>query len=244
MKAAILTDLTKCVGCEACVMACKEINNLPKNVSPNKLSAYTFTAIDKKQKLNVRRQCMHCEHPACVSACPVGALKKTEKGAVVYDAGLCMGCRYCITACPFSILTYEWDKALPKVKKCILCYDTALAKGQAPACTSACPTGATIFGDRDDLIKEAKSRIANNPDRYIDHIYGAKEAGGTSVLYLSSMPFADLGFPTAITDEAYPELTWKVLSTIPNIISTASVTLFGLWWIINRRIKLQDNDEH
>ena len=243
MKSAILTDLTKCLGCEACVLACKEINGLSKDVHSTKLSSQNFTVIRKQQNLNIRKHCMHCESPACASACPVGALKKTDVGAVVYDADLCMGCRYCIVACPFSVPTYEWDKPLPKVTKCTMCFEKAIEKGAEPACTSACPAGSTIFGDREKLIKEAKKRIQDNPDRYVNHIYGLKEAGGTSVLYLSSVPFANLGFPSSLRDEAYPELTWKILSKIPNVVGTAGVALFGAWWIINRRIKLQDENE-
>ena len=243
MNAAILTDLTKCVGCEACVLACKEMNDLPKDTPTNVLSADTWTAIEKHKGLNIRRQCMHCEEPACASACPVGALKKTAEGAVIYEEEKCMGCRYCMVACPFNVPKYEWDNPLPKVQKCILCYDKALKKGQQPACTSACPTGATIFGDRDELIQEAHRRIKKNPKRYVNHIYGIKEAGGTSVLYLSSVPFATLGFPTDVQEDPYPSLTWNVLSKIPNIVSTAGVLLFGVWWIINRRIKLENSDE-
>ena len=141
-------------------------------------------------------------------------------------------------ACPFNIPKYEWDEPIPKIQKCILCYENALLKKQQPACTAACPTGATIFGDRDKLLRVARKRIDENPDRYVDHIYGVKEAGGTSVLYLSGVPFSELGFPTDLQQDPYPQLTWKVLSKIPNVISIASVGLFGTWWIINRRIKL------
>jgi formate dehydrogenase iron-sulfur subunit len=244
MKAAILTDLTKCVGCEACAMACKEINGLPKNSSTARLSATNWTAIERHKGLSIRRQCMHCETPACASACPVGALTKTAQGPVTYDADKCMGCRYCMVACPFQVPKYEWDNPLPKVQKCIMCYETCIQKGQQPACTSTCPTGATIFGDRNKLIAEAYARIEQNPDKYEKHIYGIREAGGTSVLYLSSIPFVQLGFPHSLQDEAYPELTWKVLSKIPNIVSGGGALLFGVWWIINRRIRLEEERSH
>jgi len=244
MNAAILNDMTKCIGCKACVLACKEVNNLPKDAPSNVLSSKSWTAIEKKKGINIKRQCMHCNEPACVSACPVGALVKTETGAVTYDAKKCMGCRYCLISCPFGIPAYEWDKPLPKVTKCILCYDNALKKGKQPACTSVCPTGATLFGDRDELIQEAKDRIAKNPDKYVDHIYGLREAGGTSVIYLSSIPFGELGFPVDREEEPYPKLTWKVLSQIPNIISTGGILLLGTWWIINRRIKLEDSNNN
>ncbi len=246
MKNYILTDITKCIGCKACALACKEINQLSKDVSPDELSAHTWTIVDRKKGYNVRRQCMHCEDPACASACPVGAFTKTETGAVIYDEDKCMGCRYCMVACPFGIPKYEWEKALPRVQKCILCYEKALKKGEQPACTKACPTGATIFGDKNSIIKEAYSRLEKYPDRYVNNIYGLKEAGGTSVLYLSPVPMSELGFPAEMQGDSYPKLTWNVLSKIPNVVSVAGVALFGTWWIINRRMKLADteNDEN
>ncbi|MBN2357765.1 4Fe-4S dicluster domain-containing protein [candidate division KSB1 bacterium] len=243
MKAAILTDLTKCIGCEACVLACKEINDNPKHTDTHILSAQTWSALEHRKGVNIRRHCMHCLEPACVSACPVLALVKTESGAVVYDADACMGCRYCMIACPFGIPKYEWDRTVPRVQKCILCYEKALQKGEQPACTKACPTGATIFGDRDELIKVAKHSIDAEPEKYHPHIYGIKEAGGTSVLYLSPVPFSELGFARLSQDDPYPRLTWNVLSKIPNIVGTGGVLLFGIWWIINRRITLENQHE-
>jgi len=243
MRSAILTDLTRCVGCEACVLACREINELPATSMTNQLSAQSWTAIEHRQGVNVRRQCMHCEEPACVSACPVAALVKTTEGAVVYDADKCMGCRYCMLACPFGIPKYEWDKPIPKIQKCILCYEKAIKRGKQPACTATCPTGATIFGEREALIQEAQQRIESAPARYIPHIYGIKEAGGTSVIYLSAIPYVELGFPAQVHQDPYPKLTWNVLSKIPSIVSTGGVLLFGAWWIINRRIKLAEEQE-
>lgn len=241
MKAAILNDLSKCIGCEACAMACREINGNPKTAEMNILTAYNWTAVEKRRGLYIRRHCMHCVEPACVSACPVLALTKTECGAVIYDANRCMGCRYCMIACPFGIPKYEWDKVVPRVSKCIFCFEKALQKGQQPACTAACPTGATIFGDRQLLIKEAQKRIDANPEIYYPHIYGINEAGGTHVLYLSPLPFSELGFARFSHQNPYPKLTWNVLSKIPNIVTTGGVLLFGIWWIINRRIKLTED---
>ena len=235
MKAAILTDLTKCKGCEACVWACKEQNGLPQNGGVDKLSATTWTAIERRRGIPIRRQCMHCEEPACVSVCPVGALKKTAAGPVVYDASRCMGCRYCMVGCPFGVPTYEWDRPLPLVRKCIMCYEKRVQNGQEPACTAACPTGATIFGDREELVREAERRIAAEPDKYVDHIYGLHEAGGTSVLYLSDVPFAELGFRVVSQDNPYPRLTWNILSKLPNVVSVGGVLMFGIWWVSQRR---------
>jgi formate dehydrogenase iron-sulfur subunit len=235
MNPAILTDLTRCVGCKACALACKEVNDLPRETGTEVLNSTTWTAVQARNGLFVRRQCMHCLDPACASVCPVSALRKSAEGPVIYDEDRCIGCRYCMIGCPFSIPTYEWDSPLPRVRKCIMCFEKRLAEGQEPACTAACPTGATQFGDRDELIAEARARIAASPDTYVDHIYGLEEAGGTSVLYLSSVPFDSVGLPTRLQSDPYPRLTWDVLSKLPNVVSVAGVALFGIWWITNRR---------
>jgi formate dehydrogenase iron-sulfur subunit len=137
--------------------------------------------------------------------------------------------------CPFGIPKYEWDKTLPKVQKCIMCFEKRLSEGKPPACTSACPTGATIFGDRDDLLREARHRIDDHPERYVDHIYGATEAGGTSVLYLSGLPFHRLGFNTDLQGSPYPELTWAILNKVPNVVTLGGVLLGGFWWLTKRK---------
>jgi formate dehydrogenase iron-sulfur subunit len=238
MNVGILTDLTKCIGCQACVLACKKINELPDDEPVNKLSSSTRTIIEKRNGVNVRRHCMHCLDPACVSACPVSALEKIKEGPVIYDPNKCIGCRYCLLACPFEIPKYEWDLVLPKVQKCTMCYEKKITKGQEPACTSVCPTGATIFGERNELLDIAYHRIKENPKKYVDHIYGVNEAGGTSVLYLSDIPFDKLGFKQVLDKTTYPKLTWDILSKIPNIVSIGGVALLGTWWIINRRMTM------
>ena len=213
----MLNDTTRCIGCKACQVACKKENKLPmestlgeekmlgKEIyeSPRGLSENTYTLIKMHQDQSsgeatfVKRQCMHCNEPACASACIVGALKKQENGAVAYDAGMCMGCRYCMVACPYSIPQFEWQKAIPAIRKCTLCRETRLKQGKPTACSAACPAGAIVFGKRAELIKLARQRIEHAPDRYLDHIYGEKEVGGTSVLYLTKpkMQFAALGLP-------------------------------------------------
>ncbi|MCJ7496602.1 MAG: 4Fe-4S dicluster domain-containing protein, partial [candidate division Zixibacteria bacterium] len=165
--------------------------------------------------------------------------EKTENGPVIYHDKRCMGCRYCIQACPFGVPTYEWKSTKPLVKKCTMCAERH-KEGKITACAEACPTGATIFGDRDELLTEARKRIQENPGQYVDHIYGEKEAGGTSVLFLSSVPFEKFGFPTNLIEEPLSDLTWKIMSKIPNYVVVSGVFLYGIYWIINRRMEVTE----
>jgi formate dehydrogenase iron-sulfur subunit len=230
---AMLIDITMCAGCGACQAACKAENKLP-DTPEEKLSATAYTAVQDVKGTYVRRMCQHCEHPTCVSVCPVGAFEKLAEGPVIYDADKCLGCRYCIQACPFQVPRYEWTSRYPRVQKCRFCAERVKA-GQQPACAENCPTGATKFGDREDLIREAHERIAANPTGYVDKVYGVSEVGGTSILYLSPVPFEALGFQTQLTHEPLPELTENVLSKLPGVVSLGGVFLYGIWWITNRR---------
>jgi formate dehydrogenase iron-sulfur subunit len=230
---AMLIDITKCVNCGACEEACKEQNKLPRTNDKN-LSAYTYTKVLEIKGVNVRRMCMHCNDPACLSVCPVGAFIKTPEGAVVYNEERCMGCRYCMVACPFSVPRYEWDKVNPKISKCVFCHSRT-SQGKLPACAEACEYGATIFGDRDDMIRLAKERIKSEPDKYFNHIYGLNEVGGTSILYISPVPFEQLGFPTHLKPYPLPDLTWRILEQVPNVVTLGAVLLSGVYWITQRR---------
>ena len=233
MTKGLLFDSTRCIGCGACEAACKEQNGLPAAIE-KKTTAYTWTVVEKKAGANVRRMCMHCLSPTCVSVCPVGAMKKTKAGPVFYDQELCIGCRYCVMACPFGVPKYQWDQLLPVVGKCVMCAPR-VAAGKPTACAAVCPTGATTFGDRDELAREAKNRIAAEPGRYVDHVYGMDEAGGTSVLMLSAVPFVQLGMPANLPKEPLPMLTWRVLSHLPDLVTVVGVGLFGIHWITKRR---------
>lgn len=239
MKAAILTDTTKCIGCNECVIACKTVHHLPPD-APRRwdvddgLSARNWTSIVEGPKDSfVRKQCRHCDDPACVSACPVGAMTKSPTGAVIYDSSKCMGCRYCMIGCPFGIPKYEWSKAIPTVKKCILCNERVVA-GKQTACAEACPTGATLFGERDELLAEARKRLRENPSNYVNHIYGEREVGGTSVMMLSSVPFEQFDLKP-FAPQPLPELTGKVLARIPDVVRVGVTVLGGVYWITNRR---------
>ncbi len=237
MSKAILYDSTLCIGCKACEGACAERWGLPyddKVAGEERLSAHKLTAIETHGERYGRRLCMHCAEPTCVSVCPVGALQKTAMGPVVYDAGKCMGCRYCMTACPFQVPAYEWNSRTPKVRKCDMCYDRQRA-GKPTACTEACPVGATVAGERDALLAEARNRMAAKPDQYYPKIYGLREAGGTSVLYLSAVPFEQIGLKTNLPQEPLPALTWRVLELVPDVVTVGSVLLGGIYWITNRR---------
>lgn len=240
MAYAVLFDSTKCVGCRSCESACAEKWHNPYNdeiAAQEKLSANKLTTIQTRNERYTRRLCMHCLEPACVSACPVGALEKTAAGPVVYDARKCMGCRYCMTACAFGAPVYEWNARLPKVKKCNLCIERQSA-GKSTACTEACPNEATMSGDRDAMIALARKRMAENPGGYYPHIYGLEEVGGTSVLMISDVSPAALGLPANLPGQPLPTLTWRALETIPSVVSVGSVLLSGIWWITHRRAEV------
>jgi formate dehydrogenase iron-sulfur subunit len=237
MARAILYDSTKCVGCRECERACCEKWGLPYTdavAAEEKISAHKLTTIRTFGDKYSRKLCMHCAEPTCVSVCPVGALQKTALGPVVYDESRCFGCRYCMQACPFQVPSYEWTSRTPRMRKCNLCYERQV-KGKPTACTEACPTGATICGDRNELIAEAKRRLAESPGDYYQKIYGVREVGGTSVLYLSSVPFEQIGLNTKLPQEAIPMLTWRALAGVPDVVSAGATLLGGIWWITHRR---------
>ena len=251
MSKAILTDVTKCIGCLKCVSACKETNNLEMDVprvwqKNDGLSAENWTSIIQKRDKNyVRKQCRHCLEPACASACPVGALHKTKEGAVVYDSDKCLGCRYCMMACPYGIPRYDWDQAVPYVRKCILCYDR-IKKGEQPACTKACPEGATIFGERKALLRIAHKRIKENPGKYINKVWGEHEIGGTSVLYLSGIDLGFLSYKTRLGNKPLPDIMVPAMESVPFSFVGMGGFMLGLNWIIRRRMefsKQQNKDK-
>jgi len=238
MSVGLLFDSTRCIGCGACSAACKEANGLPLPIEDH-TTAYTWTVVENVGGVNVRRLCFHCAEPTCASVCPVAALTKTPQGPVVYDAERCIGCRYCIMACPFGVPKYQWDRPIPIVGKCILCAGR-VAQGLPTACAAVCPTGATLFGERDALVHEAQARIAANPATYVDHVYGISEAGGTSVLALAGVPFERLGMKTNVPRQPLPLLTWQVLSKIPAFVAVWGVCLFGIHWITKRRDEVRE----
>jgi formate dehydrogenase iron-sulfur subunit len=228
---AILVDITQCIGCRSCEQACKDIHGFPRE-DEAKLSPTALTVIEEHEDKFVRRMCMHCQDPACASACLVGALKKTALGPVTYDKSKCIGCRYCLVACPFNVPRYEWSKLMPFVKKCDMCAERQLA-GKPPACVEACPTGASTVGWRDEILEEAERRILND-SKYVKHIYGREEAGGTSVFFITDVPFEKLGFGAPPT-EPMPELSQAALGDVPTVVLVGGALLSGIYWITQRR---------
>lgn len=245
MSKAILYDATLCINCKQCEAACAEQNHLRYDdavAAEDRQSEHKFTVVLNKNEKYMRRLCMNCADPACASVCPVAALRKTPEGPVIYEASRCMGCRYCMVACPFGVPKYEWNKLAPRVQKCTMCSDLVQA-GQPTACTAICPTGATKFGERDELIAEAQTRLRDNPGNYVNHIYGLNEVGGTSVLLLSSVPFEEFGYRADLTRDPLPLFTYRVLSRIPDFVPLGGMVLGGVWWITHRREEVAAAEE-
>jgi len=238
---AILTDVTKCIGCRECVIACKKANELDQEVPrrwtlEDGLSARNWTSVLERTGGFVRKQCRHCQKPACVSVCPVAALQKQDTGAVTYDGDRCMGCRYCMMACPYGIPRYDWESRVPTVRKCILCHGR-VSKGGQPACTETCPQQATIFGERSELLAEAHRRLAESPNLYIQKVWGESEVGGVSVIYISNIDLGFLTYGQKLAEEPMPELTAPAMEAVPFAFVGMGAFMTGLHWIIKRRMK-------
>ncbi len=251
----VLHDAVLCIGCRSCEAACNQVNELPppdqsfKDLSVldhrRRTTATMFTVVNQQRnregdgrQVFYKKQCNHCLEPACASVCFVKAFKKTKLGAVTYDPSVCVGCRYCMIACPFEIPAYEYDNPLtPRIMKCTMCYPRIL-KGQLPGCVESCPVEALTFGKRRDLLRIARERFRKYPGRYVDHIYGEHEMGGTSWLYLSDVPFRDLGMREDLGVSPAPELTAGVLSAVPMVIGLWPILLTGVYAISKRKEKI------
>jgi formate dehydrogenase iron-sulfur subunit len=260
---AVLVDTTVCIGCRRCEWACNEWNKNPnqpiksfeeKSVF-NKIRrthAQTFTVVNRffKKKdskpVYVKKQCMHCEDPACLSACFVDAFKKTKKGAVVYNEGVCVGCRYCMVACPFDIPAYEYnDPITPRVTKCTFCFNRISKDAQSPACVQICPTETLRFGKRSDLINLAHERIRNNPQKYVDHVYGENEVGGTSWLYLSAVPFDEIGLRTDLGNKTIPSMSkgFLFMTKVFEVVAAWPLVFAAFYALSKFKDKHKDNEK-
>jgi Fe-S-cluster-containing dehydrogenase component len=241
----VLVDTTRCIGCRACEVACAKEHDLfvPDVESDGALeeerptSERQWTVVNRYDtdsgEVFVKRQCMHCWQPACASACLTNAMHKTREGPVVWRSRKCMGCRFCMVSCPFDVPKFEYDEWNPRIQKCSLCSER-LAEGGRPSCVEACPTDALVFGKKRQLMEIARVRIYNHPDRYVHHIYGQHEVGGTGWLYLAAAPFDQLGFRTDLGNTPYPEFTKSFLFSVPVVFFALPALLLGLSLLAER----------
>jgi len=244
----VLTDTTRCIGCRSCERACSLAHDLPapdierdgalatvRDTTEKQLTVVNRFATSKGEVF-VKKQCMHCWQPACGAACLTNAMYKTRQGPVVWRSSKCMGCRFCMVSCPFSVPKFEYNEWNPKIQKCDMCAPR-LAAGQHPACVDACPTDALMFGSKRELMEVARVRVYSHPDRYVHKVYGEYEVGGTGWLYLSAVPFEELGFRTDLGNTPYPEYTRNFLYGVP-------LALFGLPALLLGLSLLAHNDEN
>ncbi len=243
----MLYDATMCIGCRSCEVACKQANRKPTEYdadgiwdAPKDLSAKTLTLVklykDDTAQSFVKRQCMHCVDPACVSGCPTSAMVKQPNGAVTWNADACVGCRYCQMGCPFNIPKYEFDSAYGRIVKCELCANNGYLEKGFTACSKACPTGAILFGRQKELLRTAKERIRDNPGRYVEKIYGEWDSGGTGVLYLASVPFERLGFPE-LPEYSSARISEGIQHTIYQHMIAPILIYFGLAFVAFRNTR-------
>ncbi len=240
----VLVDTTRCVGCRSCEAACAEANKLPspdlgdasalEKIRPTSVKQWTVVNRYKTEKGEVfaKKQCMHCNQPGCVSACLVKAMEKRKEGPVTWDTN-CMGCRFCMISCPFDIPKFEYDSAAPKIQKCSMCWER-LKAGERPACVEACPTETLTFGSRRELLEEGNRRIYRESGKYVSHIYGEHEVGGTGYLYLAAVPFEQLGFRTDLGTKAYPEFSKGFLYSVPIVLLLWPALLVGIHTLTKR----------
>ena len=251
----VLVDLTRCVGCRSCEAACNKEQQLPAPDAPfddqsvfeekRRPTEKAYTVVNRyetkapESPVYRKIQCNHCNEPACLTSCFVNAYTKTKEGAVIYNPKICVGCRNCMIACPFNVPGYSYSSAFnPVVKKCIFCHETRLKKGLPPACVDICPQEALTFGHRKDLLKIGHERIRETPDRYVDHIFGEKEVGGTGWLYLSGVPFDQVGFDATMGNEPIISNVKEFLGTVPMVLAIWPALFTGFHLLANR------NKEH
>jgi Fe-S-cluster-containing dehydrogenase component len=261
-RSGVLHDIPLCTGCRKCEWACKDQHKFPnkaietfddKSVFEKKRrtdqESYTVVnsypnPVNKEKPVYVKRQCNHCDEPACASACLVKAFTKTPEGSVRYNKNVCVGCRYCMTACPFYVPAYDYhDPLTPEIRKCTLCYERITKKGEIPACVKICPTQALTFGKRNELLKLAKEKIRSHPEHYVNHVYGEHEVGGTCWLYISGVPFEQLGFDMNLGAKPYPELTRGFLSMVPAVLVIWPALLGGFYMFTQHREGMDEEEE-
>ncbi len=286
----MLFDSTMCVGCKACVTKCKEVNNMPPEIDPanpqydsaRDLSSKTLNIIklykggDGKTKDDEangfafeKRSCMHCVDPGCVSVCPVTAMQRDPKtGIVTYNPDVCIGCRVCTQGCPYNVPQFEYENTFGQIQKCQLCNQKGVEridKGMITGCAEVCPTGATLFGTRKELLEEAKRRVKlktgdnykyprgnlAKPDEYFektvvaqykDHVWGETEGGGTNVMHISSVSFDKLGMPP-LKERSAASISEGVQHSLYSYFALPAIVLAGLSFVVHRNTKDDNGDE-
>ncbi len=247
-KYGFLIDASRCIDCRACLVACSVENNVPMKSTRIWIKDSGVTGeFPNLEHYTAPFHCMHCIDPSCVSACTVGALQKNEDGIITYDNDACIGCRYCMYACPFEVPHFEWANQFALITKCDLCV-SRLEEGQAaPACAATCPTDAIQFGSRGDMLAMAHERIRSQPERYVDHVFGEHENGGTSTFYISPIPFEQLGFPSTETTESPAHFNRIATEEgTPIIAIGAAIGMTGIYLALehNQKKNGADKNEH
>jgi formate dehydrogenase iron-sulfur subunit len=247
----VLYDAARCKGCRGCEYDCSEAHGFPeppksKEIAPVRTTDETCNTVvntykTTKGEVFIKRQCMHCNEPACAAACLTQAMHKTKMGPVTWDGDKCMGCRYCMVSCPFDSPKFEFHSPNPKIQKCDMCFER-LRGGESPACAFNCPNEALLYGKRRDLIREARRRIYEKPDTYVDQIYGEHDAGGTGWLYISPVPFEELGLKTNLQKSSYPALTKGFLYSVPSVFVLLPAFLLGIHQSTKNNAKKEETE--
>ncbi len=230
-----LIDATLCIDCRACLVACSVQNQVPMEHTRIWIKETgVYGNFPELKRYTAPYHCMHCVDPSCVSACTVGALQQNQDGVVVYDSDRCIGCRYCMYACPFEVPNFEWEQRLALIIKCDLCF-SRLEEGRQPACEATCPTQAIRFGKHAQMLKLAHDTIAAEPHRYVDHVFGEFENGGTSTFYISPVPFDQLGFPSTDQTESPAHFNRLVTEGTPTVAVGVALGMTGIYLAIKRQ---------
>ncbi|WP_418790454.1 4Fe-4S dicluster domain-containing protein [Phosphitispora sp. TUW77] len=248
---AMYIDVTRCTGCRGCQVACKQWNELPaaKTVfsgsyeNPPRIGGDTWTKVrffEKEDAGKVRflfrkEQCMHCSEPSCAAVCAAGAIKKTDNGMVLFNDDRCVGCKNCVVACPFHVIGFS--KETGSSRKCRLCYER-IENDMEPACVKACPTGAVSFGDRRQMLAQAKQRVSVLYNKGVNaQVYGENELGGLHVIYVLDDEPEVYGLP------ANPEVATAGLFSnwLHALLGVGVVALAPFWLIFRERGKATDN---
>ena len=242
---AMLVDVSKCIGCWWCYAACKNYNKLPETIKPDleqppELSPEVWTTLYTTNRGGVwssrKQACMHCTDASCEQICPTGAISH-QGAAVVIDQEWCIGCGYCVQACPFGVP--HKDEHVGTARKCTFCIDR-ISNGEQPACAEACPTGAIQFGARTDLLTAAKTRVeALKADGYPNaNLYGEHESGGLHILYVLTAQPSVYGLPEA-PQVATSQAAFKWLG---GVIAAGVIAILPFWLLFRRKSTLKQSN--